>query len=61
MFYCDPCADRMGWPKTISRWRGRCEMCERFTGSMSDLPSRLLPDPTYSRPAAGDEGSKEGK
>ena len=45
MFYCDKCAERANWPKTYFRSHGRCEICGN-TASCSDMPSRMLPDPT---------------
>lgn len=44
MFYCDTCAERLNWPKTMFKSRGRCEMCEK-PAVCNDTPSRLLPEP----------------
>lgn len=43
MFYCDPCAQKYGWPMTLRQSHGKCEMCEDTT-LCNDIPSRLLPD-----------------
>jgi hypothetical protein len=44
MFYCNPCAEECGWPQTMAKSSGRCEVCEK--GAVcNDLPSRLLPMP----------------
>ena len=47
MFYCEPCRERNGWPKSSSRWRSVCEMCWQFSEDCNDIPSRVLPDPNY--------------
>ena len=47
MFYCNPCGDAHKWPKSVSRWRGCCEMCAEYSEDLNDIPSRALPDPTY--------------
>jgi hypothetical protein len=45
MFYCDPCAEIVGWPKSLSRSKGRCEMCGEAPVECSDRPSRHLDIP----------------
>lgn len=44
MFYCDPCADKLGYPKTAFKSRGRCECCSE-TAVCNDMPSSALPYP----------------
>jgi hypothetical protein len=45
MFYCDDDAKRNGWPLTLFRSYGRCEVC-RGIADCNSLPSSMLPDPT---------------
>ena len=45
MFYCEPCRTRFDWPRSSSRWRSVCEMCDQFSEDCNDIPSRALPDP----------------
>ena len=44
MFYCAKCAGKKGWPQTIFKSVGRCEMC-RVEAACSEMPSSMLPDP----------------
>ena len=44
MFFCDECADKKGWPKSLCKSCGTCEICGE-TASCSDIPSRALPLP----------------
>ncbi len=44
MFFCDPCAKENGWPMSMFKSSGRCEMCEK-QAACSDIPSRQLPLP----------------
>src|ERR1044072_245707 len=45
MFYCDECAEKNGWPKSILRRSfGPCEICAK-RASCSDVPSSALPMP----------------
>lgn len=44
MFYCEACQERTGWPQSLSRSSGRCEVCEE-AGLCYDVPSGALPDP----------------
>lgn len=41
MFYCNPCADGHGWPKTIFVSHGACEICYQV-GACNDTPSKYL-------------------
>ena len=41
MFYCDSCADKKGYPKTLFRSFGLCELCHQ-EASCSDLSCRKL-------------------
>lgn len=43
MFYCDPCADKHGWPETFSKSGGNCEMCGK-RAVCNDCPSSALPE-----------------
>lgn len=44
MFYCTPCAKPRGWPETVSKSSGKCEICNKVA-ICNDLPSKLLPMP----------------
>lgn len=44
MFYCDPCAETLGYPESLSKSRGSCECCGK--GAIcNDRPSSSLPMP----------------
>lgn len=49
MFYCDECADKCGWPHTMFKSRGRCEMCEQ-TRTCNERRSADLPIPRRTEP-----------
>lgn len=42
MFYCDKCGLEKGWPKSITKSFGTCELCDEVS-VCNDTPSRLLP------------------
>lgn len=42
MFFCDSCAKKCGWPSSIMKSHGKCEMCENVS-VCNDVPSRYLP------------------
>ncbi len=42
MFYCDDCAEKRGWLKTIGKSVGPCEICGK-TKECNDRPSSELP------------------
>ena len=42
MLYCDGCAEKNGWPKTIFKSMGICEDCKE-TNRCNDMPSNKLP------------------
>jgi hypothetical protein len=44
MFYCDECAEKNGYPQSIIRSKGPCELCDRVA-NCSDMPSSSLPKP----------------
>jgi hypothetical protein len=44
MFYCNACAEARGWPWTLFRSYGRCEVCGR-QANCNERPARLLPPP----------------
>lgn len=44
MFYCNWCKDKYGWPTSLSRSHGRCEVCGK-TRDCNDTPAGLLPLP----------------
>lgn len=44
MFYCDMCAEECGYPKTIVKSYGKCEICA-LEGNCNDRPSSKLPLP----------------
>jgi hypothetical protein len=54
MFYCDECGRKRGWPVTIVKSVGPCEICNRV-GSCNDVPSSKLPLPA----GVTEEGIKE--
>ena len=41
MFYCDECATEKGWPITLTKSLGPCEIC-RYTRICNDTPYRHL-------------------
>jgi hypothetical protein len=41
MFYCDDCATKQGWHKTVRKSLGPCEICDELA-ACNDLPSALL-------------------
>ena len=56
MFYCDECAKKKGWPETLFKSAGVCEVCGRVkvcnNRKSSDLPRPIpkrctLPDGKY--------------
>lgn len=49
MFYCEPCAEWTGWPETVSRSRGRCEVCGE-AAVCNDRKSSDLPRPKRAGP-----------
>lgn len=42
MFYCDPCAKEHGYPETIMRSYGQCEICDE-SAVCNSRASALLP------------------
>ena len=44
MFYCDPCALGFGYPRTLSRSFGKCEICGA-EATCNDRAASLLPPP----------------
>ena len=42
MFYCSKCAKENGYPITISKSYGACELCEKI-GPCNDMPCKDLP------------------
>ena len=48
MFYCDPCAEKNGWPMSLRRSQGKCEMCDKVD-LCNDTPSSQLPLPKRRR------------
>lgn len=54
MFYCDECAKPRGWPETIFRSEGPCEICGE-SRLCNDTPSRHLPIPPAPLLAEGDD------
>lgn len=44
MFYCPACQQARGWPESMSRSRGQCEICGR-SDVCYDVPSKFLPLP----------------
>ena len=42
MFYCNKCAKENGYPETITKSIGVCELCKRVT-ECNDVPSTELP------------------
>lgn len=43
MFYCPKCQVTTGWPNTMSKSIGNCEVCGELA-ICNDHPARLLPD-----------------
>jgi hypothetical protein len=44
MFYCDSCADKNGYPKSMGKSRGRCEICKE-PSVCNNIATSLLPPP----------------
>lgn len=44
MFYCDPCAEKNDYPRTMFRSHGRCECCGN-TAVCNERASKDLPAP----------------
>lgn len=44
MFYCNPCGDVRGWPRSLAKSHGRCEICTE-SRACNDMPSSSLPLP----------------
>ena len=44
MFYCNKCAEKEGWPESIGKSHGKCEMCGEVD-TCNDVPSSRLPSP----------------
>ena len=44
MFYCDECAKKRDWPKTLFKSKGKCEICDKVR-VCNDMPSSKLPLP----------------
>lgn len=48
MFYCDPCAEKLGWPDSIGKSHGPCEICGKVT-TCNDRPCSTLPEPNANK------------
>jgi len=44
MFYCDLCREKNGWPMSLFKSMGPCELCRKTT-VCNDVPSGDLPWP----------------
>jgi hypothetical protein len=44
MFYCDECAEKNGWPKTLAKSKGKCECCGK-QAECNERSSSKLPLP----------------
>jgi hypothetical protein len=44
MFYCKDCGDKYGYPESVGKSIGRCELCGALD-ECSDVPSSFLPMP----------------
>jgi len=44
MFFCEPCRVKNGWPESLMKSHGTCEICGEVKVCF-DIPSRLLPIP----------------
>lgn len=58
MYYCDICAEKCGWPVTIFKSRGHCEICTK-PARCNDFPASELPPPRTYRQTQGPRTSKE--
>jgi len=47
MFYCNDCAEKNGYPETLCKSEGKCEICGKHA-MCNDTPSGLLPMPPTS-------------
>lgn len=41
MFYCERCKNKYGWPSSIRRSLGRCEVCKKLT-DCNEAPSSVV-------------------
>jgi hypothetical protein len=46
MYYCPRCAEAKGWPQTMTKSYGPCEVCSDLT-TCNDLPSKQLQRPEH--------------
>lgn len=44
MYYCEECKKKLHWPESMSRSRGKCEVCG-LGAVCYDVPSKYLPEP----------------
>lgn len=44
IFFCEPCRKARGWPESMSRSSGNCEVCDSYAVCF-DVPSYQLPLP----------------
>lgn len=44
MFFCETCEDENGWPNSLFKSFGKCEICGN-RAACSDVPSKYLPAP----------------
>jgi len=44
MFYCEKCEEKYGWPDSLFKSYGKCEMCDKVA-ECNDVPSKYLPTP----------------
>lgn len=49
MFYCDPCAKENGYPESMGKSEGKCEMCGEWE-TCNNVPSSHLPKPDKLEP-----------
>jgi len=44
MFFCEACRVKRGWPESLARSHGSCEVCGKHAACY-DVPSSALPPP----------------
>lgn len=49
MFYCNDCAKEKGYPETLTKSEGLCELCGKHA-ICNDMPSSYLPKPEIFQP-----------
>ena len=60
MFYCDDCATKKVWPKTLFKSRGNCEVCDKKDQVCNEVPAKDLPEDVIQNPDGSVSKTKQG-